>query len=325
MNWFWDNIHLKREERLGMFAFICILLILLMLKWYMVVLYTPAIEIYDRESIEHIEYTIISPSQTELRPLVSSTKTNLKKNEEYKQKQKKQPAKDVINEVKTKRLLFEFDPNITSIDSLKLLGITPYAANNIFKYRSNGGYFKKAEDLYKIYGIDSLLLKEITPLIRISQGKQHFKPKGVYGTLNKSTTPSIALHSIDINQADTTQFKQLRGIGSVYANRIVKFRNSLGGYFTVDQIKDVWGISDSLFTAIKPYLTVDTSLIEKRNINLLDRELLVRHPYMDWKKAKVILSYKRMHGDYKSIDDFEKLHGIDKEFIDTLRYYFVVQ
>ena len=57
--------------------------------------------------------------------------------------------------------------------------------------------------------------------------------------------------------------------------------------------------------------------MQKQDINKLDKNALVKHPYIDWQKAKVISSYKRMHGDYKSMDDFKKLLGLEVDFVDT--------
>lgn len=62
--------------------------------------------------------------------------------------------------------------------------------------------------------------------------------------------------TIDINTADTTAFIALPGIGSKLANRIVSFRSKLGGFNSVEQIREVYGLKDSVFQLIYPMLTV---------------------------------------------------------------------
>jgi competence protein ComEA len=322
MNWFWDNIHLKKEDRSGMILFVCILFFLLIVKWYLVVLYKPYTTGYSAEIISNLKYTIIQDEEDEFKPTTKSSNNSQRWKVENK---KKQRPKIFEKKIKDKKVLFLFDPNSTSVDSLNLLGFSKYTSNNIDKYRSKGGRFKQAKDLKKIYGLDSVQFAEVYPFIRIKAEKVLPKLKNGSYLFDRPTYPIIELSSIDINLADTTEFKKLIGIGSVYAKRIVKFRTSLGGYFTIDQIKDVWGVSDSLFIAIEPYLTLDASRIKKKNINALDKEILVKHPYINWKKAKAILKYKKMHGNYKSMNDFEKLHGLDRAFVDTLRQYFVAQ
>jgi len=329
MNWFWDNIHLKKEERTGMLIFVSILFCLILVKWYLVVLYTPEVENYNSELFANVEYANVESRIQDKKPRINSSYPPSEKYWETKNGRKRKPQienKKVTKEqVMKEALLFEFDPNSTSKDSLLLLGLGKYATNNITKYRAKGGKFKDANDLQKIYGIDSILFSKIYSYIKIKKPKHFVKAIDPGRKYIAYTKPKVEFNSIDINLADTTEFKKLKGIGKVYANRIVKFRNSLGGYFTINQIKDVWGISDSLFTAIKPYLAIDTTLVVKKNINQIDKLELVKHPYVDWKKAKVILSYRKMHGDYQSMEDFEKMHGISDAFVDTLKQYFVAK
>ena len=91
---------------------------------------------------------------------------------------------------------------------------------------------------------------------------------------------------------------------------------------SIDQLKEVWGISDSLFLQVRPYLVEDHSNLDKRNINELAMNELAKHPYIDWKQAKIISKYMKMHGSFGSMDELHKIHGIDPKLIDTLTYYF---
>jgi len=314
---------LKREDRVGMFVFISILLFLLVIKWYLVVFYVPQSKDYGAEILASMEYTLIESNKSQSGFAVKKPISHSK----YKSKSKKKKAyPSNYNKKKVERelSLFVFDPNTISGDSLNHMGLSNYVVNNIKKYRAKGGQFRKSDDLMRIYGMDSLLYEKINPYIKIKAIKSKPKPK-IKKRPTVATKPSLEFKSIDINTADTTEFKKIKGIGSVYARRIVKFRNSLGGYFSTDQIKEVWGISDSLFVAIKPFLTTDSPMLEKKNINKLEKEEMVKHPYIDWKKAKIILKYKKMHGDYKSMDDFRKMHGLSAGFVDTLTHYFIVQ
>jgi len=87
--------------------------------------------------------------------------------------------------------------------------------------------------------------------------------------------------SIDINNADTTLFKSLPGIGSVYASRIVKYRNLLGGFVEIDQIKEVYGIKSELFEQIKSYLTVHANHVKKIPADSLwENPYMFYHPYL---------------------------------------------
>lgn len=321
MNWFWDNICLKKADRAGMFAFLSILFLLLIAKWYLLCFYQPKFSEVNIEGFENMEYVNIEDRPFTSSSAVEKPKTVIQPSQHKKILKKVPKYKSELPST----LVFDFDPNTLSKDSLMLLGLSAYAANNIIKYRASGGKFSESGDLSRIYGMEEQVFNKIRPYVKIKKRPAERKThKTIKPNWNKKKY-SIELNSININTADTTTLKSLNGIGTVYANRIVKFRNSLGGFFAIDQIRDVWGISDSLFISIEPYLTIDVDDLQKKNINLLDKEKLVKHPYIDWKKAKAIISYRKMHGDYKSMDDFKKLHGIETDFVDTLKHYFVVQ
>lgn len=308
---------------MGMLVFVSILFGLLLMKWYLVAVYVPLDEDNNADILANLENTFVEPTQYDTQQGIkkSAEKVSRKSN-----KKRENPSRLKGEKPQKASTLFYFDPNTISGDSMKLLGLSHYVVNNITKYRTKGGKFRHAADLKKIYGMDSLQFEKVHPYIKIKASNPKTYPVEKKEAIAEvASRPPLEKKSVDINVADTTELKKLNGIGSVYAKRIVKFRNSLGGYFTVDQIKEVWGISDSLFVSIKPFLTVDTSLLIKQNINKLDKATLVRHPYMNWSKAKLILKYKKMHGDYQSMDDFHKMHGLSAAFADTLTHYFKVQ
>lgn len=319
MNWFWDNVLLKKEDRHSFVLFCCIIFLILLSKWYLVVHYNPIQNKNIETTLNSIEYTTLSDERVHY-------SAHSKKNEplsiQHTNRGEPSSPEATPKAPSTKKSNFKFDPNSLSKDSLMMLGISAYAASNMLKYREKGGRFSNPNQLRKIYGMDSLFVNELLPFVQIksaykidNESERKTKPKYV-------PKPPVAVHSIPINSASSEVFMTLKGIGPVYANRIIKFRNLLGGFISVEQIKEVWGISDSLYQEVKPYLTVDPSQVVKRNINEFDKESMVKHPYIDWKKAKVITKYKQMHGPYKSMNDFKKLHGIDPSFVDTLAFYF---
>ncbi|MDF1694619.1 MAG: helix-hairpin-helix domain-containing protein [Saprospiraceae bacterium] len=320
MNWFWDNILLKREDRVGLLLFCFVLFIFLAIKWYLLVIYDPTEGRASTQYSSNFEYTSLESQQ--VRKINNTTYSPPPKIKDQKEKETNENFSPSYSE-QTKR--FEFDPNTLSEDSLLSLGIGRYAASNIVKYRSKGGRFIDPSDLQKIYGLDSLVILDLIPYVQIKKSSKSVKSSYTYASRNFTKKPEVALASIHLNRADTTTLMTLKGIGPVYAKRIVKFRNSLGGFFSIDQIGEVWGISDSLFQAIRPYLSVDPNLFSKKNINEMDKTALVKHPYIDWKKAKILVKYRKMHGPFKSIDEIKKMHGIEPSFADTLAFYFEVQ
>ena len=107
--------------------------------------------------------------------------------------------------------------------------------------------------------------------------------------------------------------KRLKGIGPVLASRIVKYRGLLGGYYSVDQLTEVYGISDSLFYTIREHVCIDTSLVRKISINEAGEAQLSMHPYIGRYRAKAILSYRKSVGTISGIEELVKNKIIPEE------------
>lgn len=128
--------------------------------------------------------------------------------------------------------------------------------------------------------------------------------------------------TIDINKADTTLLKKIPGIGSSYANRIVKYRNLLGGYTALDQLNEVWGIDPELFNNLSLYLTIDTNFeIEELKINSASIKELVKHPYLNYEQAKVIVDIRERKGKIESINRLGLLDEFTQQDIMRLTPY----
>ena len=205
-----------------------------------------------------------------------------------------------------KAILFYFDPNTLSAEGWKKLGLSERTAGTIENYRLRGGIFKKPEDLGRIYGMKKEKYEELLPFVRIAARDEVEKRGGEMGEIKRSAARTIP--SVDLNEADTSMFIALPGIGSILANRIVSFRDKLGGFYSVDQVAEVYGLPDSTFQKIRSYLRCDSSLVRKLDINRADENDLKNHPYIKWNIARAIANYRQQHGPYERLD---KLLEID--------------
>jgi len=68
-----------------------------------------------------------------------------------------------------------------------------------------------------------------------------------------------ATDKLDINTAPAAALESLPGIGRVLALRIVEYREKIGGFKTISQLKDVSGIGDKKFEALKDLVTVKSA------------------------------------------------------------------
>ncbi|MDX1939503.1 MAG: helix-hairpin-helix domain-containing protein [Saprospiraceae bacterium] len=218
--------------------------------------------------------------------------------------------------------LFEFDPNTASASDFEKLGLSDKTAATIVKYREKGGKFQKPEDLKKIYGIketDYERLKPfivLTPAIEMKTNIASTTPVKSPDFPNRATKPL----AIDINQASPEEWQQLRGIGMAFAKRITTFRDKLGGFSSIEQVAETYGLPDSTFQQIKPQLK-SSPIFRTIAINTASVEELKAHPYIDARLAAAIVSYREQHGAFSSVGDVARLKALPPTTLEKLKPY----
>jgi len=229
-------------------------------------------------------------------------------------------------EEKPEIVYFAFDPNTATFGELMKLGLTKKVTNNIINYREKGGQFRQKEDLQKIYSLESEDYTRLEPYIEIAP------PEIVENTdeepiaqLIKNPKPRSAPVNININAATPEDWEKLYGIGPTYSKRIVKYRNSLGGFHAVNQVSEVYGLADSTFQSIRPQLQLDLAPIQQINLNAATQDELKKHPYLDWKRAKTIVAYRDNHGTFASVEDLKKVRAISSDLFEKLQPYLTVE
>ncbi|MDR1344312.1 MAG: helix-hairpin-helix domain-containing protein [Tannerellaceae bacterium] len=114
---------------------------------------------------------------------------------------------------------------------------------------------------------------------------------------------------VELNTADTVTLKKVPGIGSVFASRIVKYRTSLGGFYSVEQLRDVYGMDEERYLSLQSWFHVDTSFIAKLPVNHLPTDSLKKHPYISPRQARVIQQICRKKG---RVEDWEGLRLLEE-------------
>lgn len=126
--------------------------------------------------------------------------------------------------------------------------------------------------------------------------------------------------TISLNETDTTEWKKIPGIGSAYASRIVKYRDLLGGFVGTEQLLEVYGIDQELFSRIAVYIEPDGNF-RRLQVNRSDFKELLRHPYLNYKQVQAIMSIRRRKGDITSIRELSILDEFTREDIHRLEPY----
>jgi competence ComEA-like helix-hairpin-helix protein len=225
--------------------------------------------------------------------------------------------------------LFYFDPNTLSAGKWKKLGLRDKTITTIQNYLTRGGHFYKPEDFQKIYGLRKDEYERLAPYIRIEAAS--VKSAAATGTpeaenKNQSGKNFASRYSvIDINEADTSVFISLPGIGSKLAARIINFREKLGGFYSVDQVAETYGLPDSTFQKVKQWLKLDNISVKKININTATVDQLKAHPYIKYSIANPIVAYRTEHGPFTKVEDIKKVMVVTGEIYKKIAPYLIIE
>jgi DNA uptake protein ComE-like DNA-binding protein len=175
--------------------------------------------------------------------------------------------------------------------------------------------------LYKIWGLRKDEADRIIPYARIDNsgvpsGRSNYSQNGVVSSQN----PVL----FDANTVTPEQLKLIPGIGSSLPYKIINFREKLGGFLYMLQLKETYGMTDSIFNSLLPYLHVLPTEIRKLNINTASEYELNAHPYIDKTLAKAITIYRNQHGGYKSVNDIRKIVFITEDVFNKIAPYLAV-
>lgn len=221
--------------------------------------------------------------------------------------------------------------NIQDIDYTMLvsIGFEPKTANVFLKYRNSGAHFYNEMDLKKVYGIDEKQLKKALPYLVFEQKKENkIEDKNVNSNVKNIGSANVyskKVCSIEINTADAETWKCLNGIGEKLSARIVKYRSALGGFYSVMQIAEVWGLQDSVFQNIRQQLLLNEKSILKININTCTEADLDFHPYINKKQAENIIQYRIKN---EKIDDIQSLKSagiLDENTFNKVKPYLSIR
>ncbi|MEN5232274.1 ComEA family DNA-binding protein [Sphingobacterium faecium] len=306
---FFKYFKLSRTEQNGFFV-LCTLMLLLFSFPYMVNFFNKT---------DYDSYTIQAFSPSEKAAMASS---------DHQRAESSMRMNTSSKDVHTEKSLFQFDPNTLDQQGWMKLGFTKKQVKVLLNFRDKGGKFYKKEDLAKIYSISPAEYKRLENFIAISPT---FTQKQTQDRLDNRATIShndsgkknLSI-TIDINSGDTTSFMILKGIGSTLSKRIVKYRESLGGFVSIEQIKEVYGLPSETFEAIFANLKISSQAsVAKLAINQLNVKSLSQHPYISFKQATAIVNYRNQHGHFQNLIDLKKVLLLDDDFLRKLAPYLI--
>lgn len=243
-----------------------------------------------------------------------------------------------------------FDPN--TVDSLTLVryGLGSIQIRSLLNYRRHGGRFEEALAVSRLWNWTDEDVEKVLPYIVIEEENKptyHYreqyeeKRRSEYEHSRKAYEQRVydheerlrteggeerrtvqsnkfsSLTKVDINTADTALLKRIPGVGNGIAKAIVEMRNRLGGFYSVEQLKEKEYISPELFE----WFEVKSGEVKKINVNKASFQTLNAHPYIRYEQVKDLMKYRRLYGTIKDLHDLRGTNIFTAEELEKLEAY----
>ena len=133
--------------------------------------------------------------------------------------------------------------------------------------------------------------------------------------------PQYAIIKLELNLCDTSEIVVVPQFGAKRAQKLVEYREKLGGFYAFEQLKEIYVLQNIEVDFLKKYFTLNPSLIRKINMNSATYKELTGHPYIDSYFAKMIINYREKNGKFSSLEEVQKATNAYQELVEKLRYY----
>jgi DNA uptake protein ComE-like DNA-binding protein len=294
---FKQYFEISRREFRGMIVFVIILLLIYIAPY-----------VYEKLTFESVKIEI----ETLLPKIVEIERF----------KQDKVYADDNRDNLITQKpILFHFNPNNLPVDDWMKMGLSEKQAKSIKKYESKGGKFKSKADVKKMYAITNQMYQNIEMYIQIPDEVKAAPSFAKSESLRTDVKPINRSITVDINAADSLEFLNVRGIGPAFASRIINYRNRLGGFHSKTQLKEVWGLDSLKYSTLENQIVVNNISLRKINLNNCSFEDIKMFPYLSYKQMNAIIAYRKQHGNYKSVEDLNKIAILTPQIIQKINPY----
>ncbi len=220
-----------------------------------------------------------------------------------------------------------FNPNFLSDFRAYKLGMTPAEFNKLAAFRKQGNFVNSAIDFQAITGISDSLLTAIAPYFKFPDWVNS-KKNNVYhntDTIPKKKwiqfPPKETLPILDLNKATKEDLIKIDGIGEAIAQRILNQKEMYGGFVSMDQLTEIWGLSPQVLVELHKYFIISQlPPLKKININNATVKELSQFIYFKYPLSKNIVTYRSMNGDIK-LEDLSKIKGFPVDKIKIIALY----
>lgn len=229
-----------------------------------------------------------------------------------------------LNKHNEKPKLYLFNPNFISDYKGYKLGMSAEEIDRLLAFRKENKFVNSAEEFQKVTKISDSLLKIISPLFKFPdwiQKENNFKTEKKE-FIKKPDLKKEKIVALDINEATQEDLVKIYGVGEALSLRILKQKEVLGCFVSMEQMNEIWGLSPEVVTQLNAHFKVVLPAnFKKIAINDASLKELSQFSYFRYSLAKQIITYRSMNGDFKNIEDLSKIKGFPVEKAKIISLY----
>lgn len=218
-----------------------------------------------------------------------------------------------------------FNPNFISDYKGYKLGMSVQEIDRLLAFRKNNKFVNSAREFQNVTKVSDSLLNAIAPFFKFPDWVNHKKEyKGYKDFSNSAFAKKEKIVKIDINQATKEDLIKIYGIGEAISIRILTQKEKLGGFVTMEQLNDVWGLSPEVIANLNTHFAIaKLPNLNKIDINKASLKELSQFFYFKYDLARQIIKYRSMNGDFKNIEDLIKINDFPVEKANFIALYLV--
>lgn len=216
--------------------------------------------------------------------------------------------------------IYPFNPNFMTDFKGYKLGMSVAEIDRLLAFRKTNKYVNSAKEFQAVTKISDSLLAAMAPYFKFPDWVTN--KKAGFGKTAFRKFEKEKLIVLDINTATQEDLKKVYGIGDGLSERILKEKEKFGGFVSMEQVKDIWGLSPEVIENLNKSFRIGVlPKVKKININNASVKELAQFPYFRYAVAKSIVTFRSMNGEIKSAEDLLKISGFPVDKVKIIALY----